>query len=839
VSTVEKILDVTVRPDKLGAYQPGEAVTFNVAVRDYQGRPVQAELSLALVDKALLSLTDDMSQSLEQAFYGQRMLAVNTAASLTRSADRLNEQLDSEKKGGGGGEMETGTIRRTFRDTAYWNAAVVTDENGQAEVMVTLPDNLTTWNMKAKGVTGPETLVGEGEADIVSTKDVLLRPVTPRFVVVGDNVQLEAVVNNNTADAVDLEVTLESPHLELAGQATQSLSVPGRGKAEVVWQTAVPTSGFFRPTAPEAYGELLLRMSAAGGGYGDSVELTLPVYQFSSPEVVATAGQVGADEASAVEQIKLPVDVDTSRGELTLELAPSLAAASVDSLQWLESFPYECSEQVVSKFLPNIVSYQALQDLGLDRPELRRNLEVQVTREIQRLYALQHPDGGWGWWLSDASRPWLTAYALFGLVRAADAGFAVNVDVMNRAAEYLTNYLDQPVDVQVGYDLNQRAFIVYVLSEKGGLPASRVVALYDRRDPMALYAQAFLALALSNVEGDQSSRIDGIIADLTGAAQLSATGAHWEEGEVDFWTMNTDTRTTAIVLMALARLAPDHPSLPNAVRWLMTMREEGHWETTQETAWSVLGLTAFMRSTGELDADYAYSVTLNDEVLDSGDVDSSNVDEPIDLVVPISDLLLTVANELVITRDGTGLLYYSAHLRYFPPAAGLQPLDRGIVIGRQYFKVDPATLQPTAQVAESAAIGDVVQVKLTIIASNNLHYLLVEDPLPAGFEAIDTSLKTASAAAQGPQIEEVVPEGEEVPWWERRWWSYWTESQLRDEKVALFSTFLSRGTYEYTYLMRASVAGDFHVPPAVAQEMYFPEVFGRSAGGVFSVSTAE
>lgn len=839
VSKVEKILAVTVRPDQLDAYGPGDTVNFNVDVVNHEGQPVQAELSLALVDKALLSLTGDTAQSLEQAFYGQRMLAVNTAASLTRSADRLNQQLDSEKKGGGGSDMETGTIRRTFRDTAYWNAAVVTDENGQAEVSVTLPDNLTTWNMKAKAVTGPETLVGRGEADIVSTKDVLVRPVTPRFVVVGDTVQLEAVVNNNTSEAVDLEVVLESPHVDITSEATQALSVPARGRAEVVWQTAVPASGFFRATAPEAYGEVLLRMLAEGSGYSDAVELTLPVYQFSSPEVVATAGQVGAEETSAVEQIDLPDDIDTSRGELTLELAPSLAAASVDSLRWLESFPYECSEQVVSKFLPNIATYQALQDLGLDRPELRSNLEVQVTREIQQLYALQHPDGGWGWWLADESRPWLTAYALFGMDRANNAGFAVNPDVMNRAAEYLTNSLDQPVDVELGYDLNQRAFIVYVLSERGGLPASRVVTLYDRREPMAHYAQAFLALALANVEGDQSSRIDGIIADLTGAAQLSATGTHWEEAEVDFWTMNTDTRTTAIALLTLARLAPDHPSLANAVRWLMTMREEGHWETTQETAWSVLGLTAFMRSTGELDASYTYRVELNDEGLDSGDVDATNVDQPIDLVVPISDLLLTVANELVIARDGTGRLYYTAHLRYFPPAAGLEPLDRGIVVGRQYFQVDPATLQPTGERAESAEIGDVVQVKLTIIAPNDLHYLVVEDPLPAGFEAIDTSLKTASAAAQGPQLEEVVPEDEELPWWERRWWSHWTESQLRDEKVALFATFLGRGTYEYTYLMRASVAGNFNVPPAVASEMYFPEVFGRSAGGVFSVALAE
>jgi uncharacterized protein YfaS (alpha-2-macroglobulin family) len=843
VSTREKVLDVVVRPDKTGAYQPRDTVTYDVEVKDFQGRPVQAELSLALVDMAILSLSPDTAQPLDQAFYGQRMLAVGTASSLTRSADRLAAQLAAEKKGGGGGPAEAGMVRRVFRDTAYWNAAVVTDANGKAQVSLTLPDNLTTWNMSAKGVTGADTLVGTGKVDIISTKDVLVRPVTPRFVVVGDNVQLETVVNNNTDQEVTLEVTLESQGLESAecsmqkAECRKPLTVPARGKAKVAWQTSVPATGLNPATALGAFGEVLVRMSAQGSGYQDAVELTLPVYQFSSPEVVATAGQV---DKTTTEQIKVPARVDPSQGELTVEVNPSLAAASVDSLKWLESFPYECSEQTVSKFLPNVATYRTLKELGLDKPELKANLEIQVTKEIQRLYALQHPDGGWGWWLSDQSRPWLTAYALFGLTVADQAGFAVEPYVMDRAAEYLTNYLDRPVDVEAGWDLNQRTFIAYVLSERGRFPASRAVTLYDRRAPMALYGKAFLALALHNAGGDQSSRIKGLVADFTGAAKLSATGTHWEEKDVDYWTMNTNTRSTAIVLMTLARLDPENVNLPNAVRWLMVARKEGHWETTQETVWSVLALTDFMKSTGELKGEYSYRVQLNGQTLKEGQVDRTNVNQPVRLVTPIKDLLLDVANELVIGRDGTGRLYYAAYLRYFLPAAELQPLDRGIVVGRQYFKVDPRTLKPTGEVAESAKVGDVVQVKLTLVARTDLHYLLVEDPLPAGFEAIDTSLRTASAAAQGPQFEEKRPEGEpELPWWERWWWSYWTESQLLDQKVALFATFLGRGTYEYTYLMRASVAGDFNVIPTHAEEMYFPEVFGRSAGGVFSVAAGE
>ncbi len=836
VSTAEKLLDVSVESDRVESYRPGETVTYDIQVNDHAGKPVRAEMTLALVDKALLSLASDTAPTLEAAFYGQRMLGVGTSAALAKSADRLNQQLEAEKKGGGGGMTAPGTVRRLFRDTAYWNGALETDRGGHASVSVQLPDNLTTWNLNARAVTGADTLVGTAEHEIVSTKDVLVRPVTPRFVVVGDNVQLEAVVNNQADELIALDVSLTAEGLVLDDDPVKSLTIPAGGKDKVTWQTYVPLTGLNVPTAPEAYGAVRVRMSVEGDGYVDAVELDLPAYQMSSPEVVATAGEV---DPETIEQVQLPEEVDTSQGELTVELNPSLAAASTRSLKWLASFPYDCSEQTVSKFLPNVATYRALQELGLDRPDLEPALRIQVTSALQRLYALQNTDGGWGWWRADESRAWLTAYALYGLHTAEAAGFAVDGDVMDRAAGNLVDALNRPVDVREGWDLNERAFVAYVLSQRLRLSPSRAVLLYDRRDGMALYGKAFLALALDGVEGDQTTRIQSLLADLGGAAELSATGTHWEEDEVDYWTMNTNLRTTAIVLRALAQLDPENVNVANTVRWLMVTRRDGHWETTQETVWSVLALTDVMVATEELKGRYSFSVELNDQVLEKGQVNADNVDQPITVVAPLQELQDRVGNELAMNRRGKGKLYYSAALRYYLPAAKLEPMAQGIVLGRQYFKVDPGTLQPTSEPAESAQVGDVVQVKLTLIAPTELHYVVVEDPLPAGFEAIDTSLKTASAAAQGPTFEEVPEEGEEQPWWHRNWWSYWVESQLLDNKVALFATRLDRGTYEYTYLMRASVAGDFNVIPAHAEEMYFPEVFGRSAGGVFSVTAGQ
>ncbi|HUW11830.1 MAG TPA: alpha-2-macroglobulin, partial [Anaerolineae bacterium] len=405
------------------------------------------------------------------------------------------------------------------------------------------------------------------------------------------------------------------------------------------------------------------------------------------------------------------------------------------------------------------------------------------------------------------------------------------------AVRYLERQLSDPDDLQ-DWELNQQAFMLFVLAEAGEPEIGRTVALFDYRERLGQYGKGFLAMALGLVEEDgERGRIDTLLSDLIGEAILSATGAHWEEGTVDWWTMSTDTRTTAVVLDAFARLAPDEPLAPNIVRWLMVARKDGHWETTQETAWSLIALTDWMVASGELEADYSWQVSLNGELLGEGVATNDNVDEAVELSAQIGQLFLDRANALLLERleptaeqSGAGWLYYTSHLQYFLPVEGLEPLDRGIVVARRYEMAD---CQSDCPAVSQAQVGDAIRVKLTLVAPNDLHYLVVEDPLPAGCEAIDVSLKTVSGLYEGAEIE-MVEQPEDAPWW----WNGWipTHTELRDEKVALFATWMRRGTYEYTYLMRASLAGRYLTLPASAYEMYFPEVWGRGAGGAFTIT---
>jgi hypothetical protein len=444
----------------------------------------------------------------------------------------------------------------------------------------------------------------------------------------------------------------------------------------------------------------------------------------------------------------------------------------------------------------------------------------------------------------------MTAYAMHGMLEAYRAGFTVDTDVLRRGAAFLRSNLPAAGTNSANWEANRLAYMLYVLAEyystlepkQLSSLQSTAVRLFEARHLLDTYGQATLAVALSLIEPAEHSRVQTLLADLTGKVVQSATGAHWAERQPDYRNMNTDVRSTAIVTWALARLQPESELLPTAVRWLMSVRQESDWHSTNTTAWSLMALVTYMQTSGELKGDYSYNVYLNDANVGTGGIHKENLDETTTLRIEIANLLVEETNRLLIQRlpaqegeTGLGQLYYSIYLRYFVAVDQVEALDRGIIVAREYSLVD----HPDVPV-QSARVGDLVRVKVTIIAPNDLHYLIVESPLPAGCEGVDDSLLTTSVVGERPALRDVnARERNRWYWWYGWGWWWFSHTEMRDEKVALFATYLPRGTYEYTYLMRASVPGEFLVLPVEAYEMYFPEVFGRGEGGRFVVKSEE
>ncbi|HSH82224.1 MAG TPA: alpha-2-macroglobulin family protein, partial [Herpetosiphonaceae bacterium] len=808
VDPVKQSLEVTLRTEGDTTLAPGGEARFSVETRDGDGNPVAAEMSLDLVDEAILSLLPRDPDVLRRAFYGERGLGITTASGLSVSADRLVEELlkrleemqrskaamgrgsggsadaTMEHAAGGGGTAAAGgtaafdaaapalataesaqappALRSNFADTAFWQADFATDAQGRGSVAITLPDNLTTWVLRGVALTA-DTHVGEGTVEVVATKPLLIRPVTPRFLVVDDRVELAANVSNNTEQPLEVEVALSASGISVTTSLTQTISVPAGGEAKATWSAQALDA----PVAEVVFSAVSGTLSdAAKPRLGTGPDGTLPIYRYSVPETVGTGGEL-REAGSRTEVIALPSSLDDSRGEVSVRLDPSLAAGMRDGLRFLENHPEDGTEQIVSKFLPNVLTYRALQKLGIADPELEQRLPDLIADAVARLGARQHGDGGWGWWEEQESNLYITAYTVLGLARAKEAGFRVDDAMLQRGAGYVRSHREPVTVTSTGRDANLQAFFAYVLAESGEAPGE-IDGLKEFHAKLSSYGKALLAMVAARADANDPI-VNTLLSDLRSSAILSATGAHWEEDNVDRWSMNTDTRSTAIILQMLARLDPDNQLNANVVRWLMVARRDGVWETTQESAWALMALTDWMAHTRELEGDYDYAAWLNGAEQASGHVGASNVGEPVKLAVDIAQLLRDAGNRLQVGRgEGPGILYYTAHLRAFLPVPEVEALDRGVRVQRRYTPASCSDGPKCPEVGE-VKVGDVVRVEITLVAPNDLYYLRLEDPLPAGMEAVDTGLATTSVLAEGPRLDRRPEEDQGARPWDR-WW---------------------------------------------------------------------
>jgi hypothetical protein len=825
VSTARQELTLTVTPDRTAA-GPRDTVQYTVKATDYSGKGVRAEVALALVDKAVLTLADDPNPTLRQSFYERRPLHVFTSSPLTVLVDRVTVKLQPGDKGGGGAAEGASFVRQEFPDTAFWQPALVTGNDGTATFSVTLPDTLTSWRLSARAVTA-DTLVGQAQNDVVASKPLYLRPTLPRFLTAGDSATLQAVVHNSTNDAIDADVALEtsdSAALTIDGNPQQRVNVAAGGTTLVRWNVAVP--------AATATDSVTLTLRVAGGGAEDTLATPLPLKRLQTLETTASAGQV-IDQV--VETVRLPAG-KLDDGRLDLELVPSLVAGALDGVGALAAHPYDGAEQSVSKFLPAATLQRALDAAGVQQLELAASLQNELPRSLQRLYALQQLDGGWGWWESDPSDLWISAYVVHGLVEARRAGYDVDQAVFERALDYLAGS-----DVQrQGITADLHAYRLFVLAEAGRSDRSGAVTLFDTRDQrgMGVAGRAYLLMTLVAAQAAapvpaDAARITTLVSELMGRATLTTTEAQWADSADEGW-FASNTRTTALATMALLRADPDNFLAPNAIRFLMARQDGGAWRSSYEGAIATVALAEYIGASSDAEASYTYRATLDGASLHEASVGRETLGETARISMPAAQLKpdgsqLVLQRQAASGQSGRGRLYYTMRLRSYEPAGAAQALDRGLAVTREYVAVASGTFTPTGQLVQSAMVGDIVQVRLTLRAPQAMRYLTVEDFLPAGLEALDSSLETVSAAAAEPALEENTGD---VPY---GW--FWSRTEVRDDRVALFATDLPQGTYTYSFLARAVTPGVFAAAPATARQTYAPEVFGRSAGSVFTITT--
>jgi uncharacterized protein YfaS (alpha-2-macroglobulin family) len=802
VENASKELTVSIAPDKR-RYLPGETVSVTLSTEDHSGKPVSGEVSLSVVDMSVLALTGYRLPNLLLTFYSERGLGVRTAVNLLY----LLERFKPGSKGGGGGDLEQ-RARGTFKDTAYWNPSIITDANGRATVTFTLPDNLTTWKLIAIAHT-KDSLVGSQATEVLETKRVIVRPVRPRFAVHSDKAELAAIVHNGTEERQTFTVHLTGKGFT-PNDASQTVTVGPEGQEKVLFPVTF------------GYGEeASFVFTAETDGMRDEVHESIPLFPFGIPQSTATSGFT---EVSTVEKIFVPVDEEITSLTATATLSPSLATYLPLGLQYLVKFPYGCAEQTTSSFLPN-VAVGTLQGFDAFRIVSDKELKEKITAGIERLLTFQQSDGGFGYWAdSRESNVNLTAYVLHALHLTMKAGYAVDADILSRARNYLGKALRSRPYERLA-DVSERAYVLYVLGETGGSDESLLSNLYAKRESLSLFGTAYLSMSLEKA-GDHR-RASSLLQDILTKAKVHPRGVTFEEQDSRWFhgLMNTNQRTTALVLQAMLRINPENVLTPKIVRGMLSTRENGHWDTTQSTTASIFALVDYLKYTKELDGDFSATLSIQGSEIGKAIFDASTILSKKELSVSEKTFENGQFNTVDIAKEGTGRLYYDLLLSYFWKTREIHPAEEGISVTREVVPVSGSPLRPT--------VGGTYKVQLTITVPEERHFVAVESPHPAGYEGIDFALQTNQKYLEG----ETNIYERQGWWWDPLW--FFTHKEFRDDQVFLFAEDLPAGVYKYEYLVRATLPGTYLWRPARAYEMYFPEVFGNTESQVVEIRGAE
>lgn len=814
-------VEVTVQPP---AALPGSEVNLNFRVTDWQGVPVQGEFSVALVDQAVLALMDPNAPDILTAFYDHVPLGVQTSLPLSISSQRA-VIFAADGRGGGGMGMSQAVVRSDFQDTAFWSGNIETDTAGMASVAIKLPDNLTTWVAAVRGLT-KDTRVGEATTNVVTGKDLLIRPVTPRFLVVGDHVEISALVHNNTPASLDPTVALQSIGfvLDNAGQETQTITIPPGERHQVSWLGTVQDVDAVEFIFSTQAGDL---QDAARPEAG-----SLPVLKYSTPQTYAATG-ILPEAGDRLEVISLPTRFTPTGGSLEVELSPSLAAAILSGLEALKNFPSDMIEANLSRLLANVQTYRVLKDTAIESPTLRADLEATIRENLKQITAGQNEDGGWGWFAGQNSQDYLSAYVLFGITLAQQSGILVDANVIQKAQDYLLTTLESPETLTQDWQLDRLVFKHFALVQSG-ISTLDSSALFDYRDRYSPWAKALLVI-LYHQSDPSGERVAQLVTDLKGSALRTASGAHWEETLPRWVNLTTPILNTAIVAMALAAVDPASDLLNDAVRYLIAHRRAGGgWYSSYDTAWTLMALNEVLKSTGDLQAGYSFSASLNDRIIIQGQAGGVTALTPVDGEVPYGSLLPGVPNALRINRSsGPGRLYYRTALQLHQPVESAQPVQKGLAVQRNYYRSGEDCASQKCTPLESYRLdgpADPVLVKLTLTLSQAAYYLVVEDWIPAGTEIINLKLKTSQLID-----ESILSSGPFDPFAYGYGWWYFNDPQIYDDHIRWMAEYLPAGTYELTYRILPYQPGEFRVLPAHAYAYYFPEFEGSSSGQVFKI----
>ncbi len=760
----------------------------------------------------------------------------------------------------GGADTVEPTVRTKFADTALWVGALETDENGEAEVTLDMPENLTAWIIRSWAM-GHGTKVGQGQSEVVTAKDLLVRLQAPRFFMQYDEVVLSANVHNYLDHEKSVQVALEMDGETLAPQSstTKTIVVPAGGDVRVDWRIRVLKPGL-----------ATVRVKALTDEESDAMQMTFPVYVHGMLKMESFSGALRPDDKSGKVLIDVPEDRRINDSILEVRYSPSLAGAMVDALPYLINYPYKTTESTLNRFLPAVITQNILLRMQLNLKEIqekRTNLNAQelgdpaeraaqwkrydrnpvfdenllremVRENLQALTEMQLSDGGWGWFsgFGEYSYPHTTASVIRGLQIAKQNDVALVPGVYERGVEWLKRYQAEQVRLLKNAPTKTRpyktradnidALVYMVLVDADVADADMQKFLYRDRTYLAVYAKALFGMALhKQQEAEQLAMIVRNIEQYlvednenqTAYLNLPNGGYWW------YW-YGSEFEAHAMYLKLLARTEPKSQKASRLVKYLLNNRKHAtYWNSTRDTALCIEAIADYMVASGEDRPDMTVEIYYDGKKQKEVKIDAENLFTFDGTFTLSGDAITTGRHTIELRKKGSGPLYYNAYLTTFTMEKFIERAGLELKVNRKYYKlvkrdkeikvagsrgqavdqkVEKYDRQELVNLSELKS-GDLVEIELEIDSKNDYEYLVFEDLKAAGFEPFEVRSGYSKKGLRAYM-------------------------ELRDDRVTFFVRHLARGKHSIAYRMRAEIPGQFHALPTRGYAMYAPELKGNS-----------
>jgi alpha-2-macroglobulin len=812
--------------------RPGQVVDLTVELSDPDGRSVGGEVTLWLVDKAVLALGREQRLDPLPDF----ITPVYSRLGVLDTRNLVLGRLPlAEMPGGDGGEDEMGdgpldkaTVRRNFQPVPYYEPALVVPSSGSLTVKVQLPDNLTNFEIRAKVAAGPDRF-GYGKGRIAVRLPVIVQPDLPRFVRPGDRFEATAIGRVVEGEGGPGKAEIQVEGLTLTSGARKQLELDAKAAASIGFPVTVDSPGYNAhglPTRGEV--SLTVGIERSADGAADAFQVSLPIQPDRYPVVERSLVELAEGD-----HLDIPALADAARpGTLSRTVLVSSEPGLVhvaSGMDFLLQYPYGCTEQRISKARSHLALGQLGRLIHLERTPDEVDQAVNAT--IAWIGDAVDERGLVSFWPGSSGNTWLTSWTVLFLVDAQEAGYAVDAGLMSSLVRSLKQALrsDYPYFLD-GEAWEERAWALAALAAAGEFDRAYFAELGRKASTMDAEGVSQVLIAGARAGQQDSPTSEQLVEKLSAMmvvrlhqGQEIYGGLQGQRSSRSGLILPGETRTLASMARALARVAPDHERLPVLYDAIVTLGRTDGWGSTNANAAAMLAIAERLKQPRK------GAPTHNVALHNGGQAETVRIDG----TQPVAFWSLDDAGALVLThvdasgRDA-GALIVRSDAFYLPAKDGSHQPARadGFVVQRSLERVlggtAPSEKLPIDAPSQSYAfvVGEVIEDHVRVVVPEDRHHVAIVVPIAAGMEPLNPALATAPPEATPSAGPTRAP-------------SY---ADYADDHVAFFYDHLPKGSYDFRFRVRAFTPGSYTQPAARAEMMYDASTVGTSPGARIEIA---